>query len=179
MYILSQVLIGISDIFLILSMLSGKKYRVIVFLILSTIFFANHYICLKGWTGASLAGIEIIFLIIIYLLETKGKEKYNIYLSISTIIVSVILSIITWAGWISLLPMVAMIIYLLGMIFTNLVIVKTGTFIRLILNATYMLLLKSYLGAGLTIVILIFTIIGIVNDCKNKNGFRRKNNERN
>jgi hypothetical protein len=31
-----------------------------------------------------------------------------------------------------------------------------------------MLLLKSYLGAGLTIVILIFTIIGIVKDYKNK-----------
>ena len=168
MYILSQVLVGISDLFLILSMLSGKKKRVVIFLILSTIFFASHYICLNGWTGASLAGIEIIFLIIMYLLETKGKEKYNIYLSICTIILSIILSIVTWAGWISLLPMFAMVIYLLGMIFTNLVIVKTGTFIRLILNATYMLLLKSYLGAGLSIVILIFTIIGIVKDYKNK-----------
>ena len=62
--------------------------------------------------------------------------------------------------------MIAMIIYLSGLIFKNVIIVKTCTFIRITLNAIYMLLLKSYFGAGLSIVILIFTIVGIVNDYK-------------
>jgi len=83
-------------------------------------------------------------------------------------IITVILSILTWDSWISLLPMSAMLVYLFGMIFTNVIVVKTGTFIRLALNGLYMLMLKSYFGAGLTIVLLIFTIIGVINDCKNK-----------
>ena len=179
MYILSQILVGIADIFCIMSMLSTKKIKIVLLLVLSTIFLAGQYICLGGWTGVSLAVVEIVFLISMYLLESRGKEKYNVYLSIATIIASLVLSILTWISWITILPMVAMIIYITAMLFTNVIIVKLGTFIRLILNATYMFLLKSYWGAGLTIVILIFTIIGIVNDCKNKNGFRRKNNERN
>ena len=168
MYTLSQILVAISDLFLITSMLNKKKKNVVLFLILSTILFALHYICLNAWTGAVIALVELIFLIVLYILEKYDKTKYNLYLSIETIIITIILSIITWNTWISILPMLAMIIYLITMMFTNVIIVKSGTFIRLILNALYMLLIKSYFGAGLTIVILIFTIIGIVNDVKNK-----------
>ena len=64
--------------------------------------------------------------------------------------------------------MTAMIVYLVGLMFKNVIIVKSGTFIRLTLNGIYMFLLKSYFGAVLTIIILIFTIVGIVNDHKNK-----------
>ena len=65
-----------------------------------------------------------------------------------------------------MLPMLAMIVYLLGMIFTNVIIVKATTFIRLILNAIYMILITSYLGAAFSGVLLIFAIIGIVRDVK-------------
>lgn len=168
MYILSQVLVVISDLFCITSMLSKKKKNVVLFLILSTILFALHYICLNAWTGAVIAFVELVFLILLYILEKYDKTKYNLYLSIGTIIITIILSIITWNTWISILPMLAMIIYLASMMFKNVIIVKSGTFIRLILNGIYMLLLKSYFGAILTVVILICTIIGIVNDVKNK-----------
>ena len=57
---------------------------------------------------------------------------------------------------------------LTSMIFTNVIIVKIGAFIRLALNALYMLLLGSYFGAGASIVILICTIVGIVLDVKSK-----------
>lgn len=149
-------------------MLSKKKKNVVLFLILSTILFALHYICLNAWTGAVIAFVELVFLILLYILEKNDKTKFNLYLSIATIIITIILSIITWNTWISILPMLAMIIYLASMMFKNVIIVKSGTFIRLILNGIYMLLLKSYFGAILTVVILICTIIGIVNDVKNK-----------
>lgn len=166
MYVLSQILVGISDIFLILSMFSKKKVNVVFYLVLSTILFGAHYVCLSAWTGAIIALIELMFLIIMFVLEKKGLDKYNTILSIITIIITIIMSVITWVSWISLLPMVAMVIYLLGMIFTNVVIVKSTTFIRLVLNATYMVLIASYLGAGMSVIILVFTIIGIVRDIK-------------
>ena len=83
-------------------------------------------------------------------------------------IITIALSILTWSGLISILPMVSMIIYLASMMFKNIIIVKSGAFIRLTLNAIYMLLLDSYFGAGLSVVILAFTIVGIINDNKNK-----------
>lgn len=168
MYILSQVLVAVSDVLCILSMLSKKKKQVVFYLILSTVLFTTHYICLDGWTGAAMGLIELVFLIVMYLLEAKGKQQYSPHLSTATIVVSVVLSVITWDGWISLLPMLAMVIYLLGMMFTNVVFVKAGAFIRLVLNGVYMLMLKSYFGAGLSVVILVFTIIGIVNDYRAK-----------
>ena len=174
MYILSQILIFISDVFCITSMLSKKKKNVELFFIISTILFGAHYICLSAWTGAAIALIELVYLILMYILEIKNKTKYNVYLSVATMICTVVLSIVTWDSWISVLPMLGMVIYLAGLIFSNVIIVKTCTFIRLTLNGIYMLLLRSYFGAGLTIVILIFTIIGLINDYKNKKTLSNK-----
>lgn len=166
MYILSQVLVVLSDVLCILSMLSGKKKWIVFYFILSTILFVSHYICLGGWTGAVIGTVDLVFLILMYILELKNKQKYNPYLSVATIIITILLSIITWDGWVSLLPMVAMIVYLFGMMFTNVIFVKSGAFVRLVLNGLYMFMLKSYFGAGLSIVILAFTVAGIINDCK-------------
>lgn len=125
--------------------------------------------CLEAWTGAAIAMVELIFLIIMFVLETKNKIQYNTLLSIITIVVTVVLSILTWESWVSALPMSAMIIYLLAMMFENVIIVKSGTFIRLILNSTYMLLVKSYFGSAVSVFILVFTIYGIIRDNKEKN----------
>lgn len=168
MYIASQILVVLSDVFCIASMLSKKKINVVLLLMISAILFAGQYACLKAWTGASIALIELVFLLLMYLLEIKGKTEYNVYLSLTTIVLTIILSIITWDTWISALPMLAMVIYLTAMMFKNVIIVKSGTFIRLTLNGIYMLLIKSYFGAGLSILILVFTIVGIVNDYKSR-----------
>ena len=168
MYIFSQVIVILSDILFIISTMCKSKKNVVFYLILSTILFASHYICLSAWTGAVIGIIELVYLIIMFCLEIKNKTKYNTLVTTITILATIILSIITWAGWISILPMLAMVIYLACMIFRNLVIVKTGTFIRLVLNGIYMLILASYFGAGLTIAILLFNIVGIVRDTKHK-----------
>ena len=174
MYILSQILVVLSDVVFIMSMLSKNKKSVVFYLLLSTILFGGQYVCLSAWTGASISLIELVFLIMMYILELKNKTEYSMLLSIITIIATIVLSIVTWQTWISILPMLAMVIYLIAMMFKNLVIVKSGTFIRLALNGIYMLLLKSYFGVILTFVILAFTIIGIVKDAKAKNSIKEK-----
>lgn len=167
MYILSQVLIVLSDFLCIAAMLSKSKRNIVIFFILSTILFGSHYMCLGAWTGAAIAGVELIFLILMYILEIENKTKFTPYLCIITIIISVILSILTWNKF-SVLPMIAMLVYVFSMMFKNVIIVKSGAFIRLILNAIYMLLLKSYFGSAFSILILIFSVVGIINDVKAK-----------
>ena len=148
-------------------MLNSKKKNLVFYLIISTILFACHYMCLGGWTGAAIAWLELVYLILMYVLELKDKTAYGVYLSIATIVLTAILSLITWNTWISVLPMLAMIVYLTTMMFKKVIIVKSGALIRLTLNAIYMLILKSYFGAVLSVVIILFTIVGMINDYKN------------
>lgn len=177
LYILSQIIVIISDVFCTVSMLCKNKVKILINLIISTILFSSHYALLGGWTGAITGAIELVFLIILFLLETKNKTKYNLLLSLSTIAVTIVFSIITWAGAISLLPMFSMVIYLIAIMFANVVIVKSGTFIRILLNAIYMILLHSYFGAIFSAVILGSSIYGIIRDQKQKNLENTTSNE--
>ena len=165
MYILSQVLIVISDILCILSMLSKNKKMVVFYLTFSTILFGAHYVCLFAWTGAAIAGVELIFLILMYLLEYKNKTQYNSLLSIITIIATVALSIITWGGYISLLPMLSMVIYLITMMFKNVIIVKSGVFTRIALNAIYLVFITyQHFGQdGVNIYVIIQSLYELFN----------------
>ena len=52
MYILSQVLVFIADGFYAGSMLVKKKINLVIFLFLSDVIFATHYMCLVAFTGA-------------------------------------------------------------------------------------------------------------------------------
>lgn len=164
MYILSQILIVFSYLFCIISMLNKNKKNIIFYLIISTSLFIFHCLCLGGWTGAVIDFLEMVFLIVMYILEKKEKTQYSIYASITTMLLSVILSILTWGTWISLLPMFGILFYLTAMIFKNVIIVKIGALLRVTLNGIYMLLIKSYIGAILTVFMIIFTIYGITKD---------------
>ena len=166
MFILSQVLVFISDVFFATSMLNKNKKGLVFYLIISDILFACHYVCLDGWTGVVTALVDIIYLVLIYILERKGATRYNIYVSIVTMSLTILLSILTWDGAISLLPMFAMLVYFVAMIFSSVIIVKAGSFIRNALNSIYMFMLSSYLGAALGVCLMISAVVGIILDIR-------------
>lgn len=168
MYILSQILVCVADLFYIISMLNKNKKGLVFYLIISDILFASHYLCLGAWTGAVTIFVDVVYLVIIYILEKKNKTKYNLYVTLCAMAIIVALSIITWDTALSLFPMFSMLIYLSTMIFTNVVIVKTGALVRNTLNVIYMFILMSYLGAGLEICLMISSIIGIILNVRNK-----------
>ena len=168
-YIISQVLVCIADLFYVISMLNKKKNGLVFYLIISDVLFASHYLCLGGWTGAATIFVDVVYLAIIYVLEKKNKTKYNLHVTIAAMIITIILSILTWDTALSLIPMFSMLIYLITMIYTNVIIVKAGALIRNTLNVVYMFILASYFGAGLEICLMISAIVGIIiNLRKNK-----------
>lgn len=169
MYILSQILVFIADGFYVCSMLSKRKSNLVLFLIVSDILFASHYLCLGGFSGAANIFVDVVYLVVIYLLEKYGKDKYNLLATIIAAAISIALTVLTWTSAISLLPMFSMLIYLVGMIFKNVILVKSGALVRNTLNVIYMFLLASYLGAALEICLMISAIVGIVINVKNKN----------
>lgn len=168
MFILSQILVCIADLFYVISMLNKKKNGLVFYLIISDILFASHYLCLGGFTGAATIFVDVVYLAIMYILEKKGKTQYNSYVTIGAMAITVLLSILTWNTALSLLPMFSMLIYLTTMIFSNVVIVKTGALVRNTLNVVYMLILTSYFGAALEVCLMISAIIGIIINIKTK-----------
>ena len=168
MYILSQVLVIIADILFVASMFTKKKAWLVALLFISDIVFASHYLCLSGGlTGATTIFIDAVYLIVMFLLDKHNKTKFNLIPTIIVMALTLTFTIITWQGLISLLPMFSMLIYLTGMIFTNLVFVKSGALCRNILNIIYMFLIASYVGASLEICVAISTIVGLILTIKN------------
>ena len=162
MYILSQVLVVLADGLYVGSMLQKKKFWLTLFLLLSNILFATHYICLGAITGGFLLYLDVVFLIVMLTLEKFNKQKYSIVAVIATMIGTVIITIFTWNGAISLLPMFSMLVYLIGMIFKNIVLVKCGAVLRNLLNIIYMVIITSYIGASLEVCLMISGIVGAV-----------------
>ena len=166
MYILSQVLVCIADLFYVLSMLNSKKKGLVFYLLVSDVLFASHYMCLGGWTGASIIFVDVVYLLIMYILEKKEKTKNNLITTVFAMIITVVLAVLTWDTALSLLPTFSMLLYLVGMIFTSTIFVKIGSFLRNTLNVVYMFILASYLGVGLEVCLMISAIVGIILDSK-------------
>ena len=162
MYILSQILIAVADIFFIISMFQKKKMGITLFLLLSDILIAVHYLCLGALTGGIIIFIDSAFLIVVALLEKFKKTKYTPIAVVITMLSVITTTIITWNGAISLLPMFAVLSYLVGMLFGNVVIVKSGAATRNLFNIIYMFIITSYLGAGLEVCVMISGIVGAV-----------------
>lgn len=168
MYILSQILVGLADLLYVFSMLTKKKTGLLLFLLFSDVLFALHYLCLNALTGCITIFIDVVFLIVTYLIEKFGNKKYTPIAVVCAMIGTIIACIFTWIGPISLLPLFSMLIYLTGMIFSNIVFVKGGAMCRNILNIVYMLLIASYVGAGLEFALMVSAIVGIILNVKNK-----------
>ena len=162
MYVFSQILVFIADAFFVASMFSKKKTWLVAFLFASDILFASHYLCLGGFTGAITIYVDAVYLIVMFLLEKFNKTKFNLIPTITTMIIMIVSCSLTWQGPISLLPMFSMLIYLTGMIFTNLIFVKAGAMIRNLLNACYMFAIASYVGASLELCLMICALVGVV-----------------
>ena len=175
MYILSQVLVVIADCFFVTSLFSKKKILLVACLFASDVIFASHYLCLGGLTGAITIFIDATYLVVMFIMEKFNKTNYNLIPTITAMILMVVSTILTWQGALSLLPMFSMLIYLVGMIFTNLIFVKFGAMIRNIFNACYMFAISSYIGASLELCLMICAIVGIILTIKNN----KKSNQEN
>ena len=147
MYIISQILVVLSNIIFVISVFSKSKLAVVFWLIISDILFATHYLFLGGLTGMYIVCLDILFLIITYIQKKRHQEKFIMYTGIVFAVLSIIIGALTWQGIISILPMIGMTNYFVCMGQNNLVINKMSLAINNTTNTIYMFLLKSYVGA--------------------------------
>ncbi len=168
MYIASQILVVIADIFYVISMFAKNKKNLLLYLILSDLLFGAHYFLLKAFTGGYILLVDIAFLILTYIFNQKKNNKAIIITGSISAVLSIIIGVFTWAGAISLLPMIGMTIYFVGFCVDKLVVNKISCSVRNLCNVIYMLILASYVGASLEIVLMVSAIVGSIINLKHK-----------
>mgnify|MGYP004616464635 FL=1 len=174
MYIASQILVIIADILYVISMFAKDKKRLLLYLILSDVFFGVHYFLLKAFTGGYILFVDIAFLILTYIFNEKKNNKAIVLTSLVSAVLSIIIGVLTWAGAISLLPMIGMSIYFVGFCVDELVVNKVSCSIRNLCNIIYMLILASYVGASLEFVLMLSAIVGSIINFKHKQTVQAK-----
>lgn len=101
-------LIGIvALLFILFSFQKNKKYSILLFLVIAQVLFTLHFGLLGAWTGAAMNGVAAIRTYIFNQRGTKSwsNNKFWLYMFILLFWAS---GIITWKGWYSLLPILAM-----------------------------------------------------------------------
>ncbi len=170
MYILSQIFVVLSDMLYIASMLTKKKYWLLILSITNSALFSMHYFCLGEFTASSTIALSIIYLIIIFFMDKNNKEKYSYIPSLIfiglTIILTILINDFSFGGTTAILSMFGIIAVYIAAIFKNLVIVKSFYLLGNILNFIVMIIIGSWFGASLSIIIMISAVIGIFQSAK-------------
>ena len=163
MYIASQVIVVLSNVFFIISALCKNKLKLLFFLITSNIFFATHFFLLpEGLTGAAVIVVDIAYLITIYFLEKFKKEKFSFVAVIISVALTILFGVLTYENAFSVIPVVGSCVHLIAACFKNVIVVKAGNLVGVSCNATYMFLISSYVGGAFSCVLALSTIVGII-----------------
>ena len=149
-------------------MFAKYKKKLLLYLIISDILFGAHYFLLKAFTGGYILFVDIAFLILTYIFNEKKNNKAIVITSLISAVLSIIIGVFTWAGAISLLPMIGMSIYFVGFCVEELVVNKVSCSIRNLCNIIYMLILASYVGASLEFILMLCAIAGSIINFKHK-----------
>ena len=160
-YILSQVFMIIMFICLGISYYSQNRKKVLGLNIFAQIFQGLSTLLLKGLTGTVMSLVMIINNIILYIKNEKNKKmtKSESVIIIIMFVFIISLSIISYNGILSLLSVVATIIFLIGIWQENMKIYRIMGIISSFIWILYYIYLKSIFAIILNSILIIATII--------------------
>ncbi|MBQ8761838.1 MAG: YgjV family protein [Clostridia bacterium] len=161
-FIISQIVVVISDILCAIGLLSKPKKMFLIFMILSSITYAAHFLFLgDGYSGAISVIVSMFVSIAIYYLEKYNKDKYKKWVVIGSLILMIPLTALVWNGVLTLLPVLGLACFLTGITLNNVTFSKVGSFINNSLSVTYLFLVGSTFGAWLGVGLVICAFAGI------------------
>lgn len=170
-YIYAQIFGLLGATAMLLSNWQKGKNKVLSFLILDSICYFMQYILLGALSGAFTNIIGLIRALI-----CKYKDNYKILnnkiILIIILIIYLIIGILTYNGIISLLPVLASIIYTSTLWQNNIKIIRFGTFIMILACFIYNISVKAYIAGVVEGILLISSILAIIKkDILNKGKF--------
>lgn len=165
-FIIAQVFGAIALIVLIISLQKNNKKTLLKYQIFSSLLYAIQYVFLNAYTGCLMnlacMGRNIAF-------NKYQDKKPPIYLLIIVIFLMIAFSAFTYVGYISLLPMIAVILYSIAVWNGNLKVIRNIELISCSLYIIYNINVQAYTGLVATIIEFIGALIALVRfDIKGK-----------
>lgn len=168
--ILSFICIVCSALIYALSLQFNRKKSILITQVFSSsLYLLSYFFILNLYAAASVglatAVIEIFRVIVFYLINKTEKfnsQKNNILAALFFSCLLIISAVFTWNGWITLLPIVGGVIVSFAMGSKNLLMMKVAFVIQSILTIIYLFFLTLWFNAYSQIIVLVFSIIGLV-----------------
>lgn len=161
-YIYAQIFGLLGATAMLLSNWQKEKTKVLSLLIIDSICYFMQYILLGALSGA-FTNILSLIRAIVFKYKDKYKILHNKMILIIILTIYLIVGLLTYSGIISLLPVVASIIYTSTLWQNNIKIIRFGTFIMILACFIYNIAVKAYTGALVEGILLISSILAIIN----------------
>lgn len=164
-FFIAQIFGLIALIFAIISVFQVKRIGFIIFMILQSLMLCGQYYLLGKMIAFSVCIVSIIRLIV-YSLKNKINPVFDIILLIVFTIMNLVISILTFAIWYDIFPLIASTLVCYTIWQKNVMIMKWGLLISKVLWSIYASISLAYFSIILDIFIVIWTMIYIIKSYK-------------
>ena len=170
-YILSQVFIILNYVFLVITYQLKNKNKILLFNIVSQTSCALSYICLSAYTGLAMAIISVFRNIVFLINEkkngvTKETTTNEILMLIVIYALIIILSVITFNGFLSLLSVFATMLYTFSVWQKSTKVYKILGIPVSLLWLSYNIYIHSIFGIILEFILMTSAVIGFTKENK-------------
>lgn len=159
-FIIAQVIGAIALIILMLSFQKNNKETLLKYQIFSSLLYAIQYIFLKAYTG-SMMNLTCMIRNCIFRKYDKENKKVPIIWLVFVVAIIITLSLITFDGWISLLPMIGVISYSVALWGGKLKIVRIAEVFSCILFIIYNIKVLAITGLIATVIEMLAAMIAM------------------
>ena len=160
---LAQVFFVCALINYLIAVSQKKKMWVLVFFMITNVFFCLHYLFLEKYSTLFLLSNEILLLLILALLEKYNKpHKYTLITCFVVLCLHIVAIVVTWTEAISLLPLSASMIFLFSLTFRGVLVTKVCTLITNTIYIVYLSIIGSYVAIACQCVLLIGATMGLI-----------------
>ena len=158
-YIISQIFVTLSFIVSLFAYHRNKKSKIMTTMVLSNVLNLIHYVILGAYSGG-ITKIVGIFRDSFIVMKDNKKEKYN-YVLYMFLIIYIILAIIMYKSILSIFPLLAAMIYIVGIWNANELKVKKVACFCYILWLVYNIYIFSIFAIITNIISIISSYIAI------------------
>ncbi len=157
-FIIAQIIGGIALIVLIVSFQKNEKKKLLKYQMFSSLLYAIQYVLLGAYTGSLM---NLICMVRNFIFNKYENKRPPLYLLIIIITLMVGFSTISYEGLISLLPMIAVVLYSIAIWDGNLKKVRIVEIISCLLYIIYNIKVQAYTGLIATVIEMLGAMVAI------------------
>lgn len=160
-FILAQVFAVIACILNVISMQCKKRKKILFYLVIGNIIGAIGLIFLEAYAGALIQFVFGLETYVNYRLEIKGKKNTPMLVSFY-ILLSVIVSIITFRNWIDIIPLISAVLHTITIIQEKEKRIRCINLSSLVLWIPYYIVFSAWANLATCLCITVSNIISII-----------------